>query len=139
MKRFYYTDPLAAAWMAKHYNMQFADMLGSRLAFVTTSRGCHFVSLEFDDNEEVQAELYDGKYYVHPDSLPLLGHKIGDTVHKDKSFFLIVDFEYGKDGKHSIGGGQKTIRGIYREKDPSKYIIIHRNNTPFINPESEEV
>ena len=59
-KRFFYTDPLAAAWMAKHHGMRFWN-------------GNHEIHvLPLVDGEKSE------RWYVHPDSLRLLEPQVGD-------------------------------------------------------------
>ena len=62
MTRYFYTDPLAAAWMAKHFGMRFTN--GEHEVCVTPL---------------VDAEA-DGIRFVHPDSLHLLELQGGDLV-----------------------------------------------------------
>jgi len=56
--RYYYEDPLEAAYMAKHYGMKL--------------------------DPEIEVYIYrdeeNFKYYIHPDSLPLLEPMDGDLV-----------------------------------------------------------
>ncbi len=67
--RHYYDDPLAAAWMTKHFGMnlqwQCADMHAASPA--------DFADAYMNDCGEV-------KYYIHPDSLYLLEPIDGDLI-----------------------------------------------------------
>lgn len=73
--KYFYTDPLAAAWMAKHFGMEY-DFSEHKFYGWTTE---HQLPLE--------------KYYIHPDSLHLLKLQIGDLVQQDSeySFFVISE------------------------------------------------
>lgn len=57
MTRFYYTDPLAAAWMAKHFGMWF------------TRESFHITLCDILDSIY---EADPAKCYIHPDSMRLL-------------------------------------------------------------------
>jgi len=59
----YYTDPLAAAWMTKHFGMKFS----TDSKFAANDR-----PIAIDDK-------YD-KFYIHPDSLHLLEPQYNDIV-----------------------------------------------------------
>lgn len=67
MDRFYYDDPLAAAWMAKHFGMFFEDdVVDWRAPCAVWGQ-----RILFDDKR---------KRYIHSDSLPLLEPQTGDLV-----------------------------------------------------------
>lgn len=63
-KRYYYTDPLAAAWMAKYFQMEF-----------TADSPMHCWSTEI--------RLPLDEYYIHPDSEHILEPQTGDLVALD--------------------------------------------------------
>jgi len=65
--KYYYTDPMAAAWMAKHFGMKFTS------------------SFELCDEYSHQNHCYyqaqgvaDDKLFIHPNSLHLLEPQVGD-------------------------------------------------------------
>lgn len=77
MTRAYYTDPLAAAWMEKHFDVRLHVMykdgtLGSPLT------GC--------------ADCWSPPYYIHPDSLFLLQARAGDLIVEDDKPYFITAF-----------------------------------------------
>lgn len=68
--KYFYKDPLAAAWMAKHFGMRFQDN-----------------GYEASPYEELLSHYDAGgdgktfpKYYIHPDSLHLLEPQRGDRL-----------------------------------------------------------
>lgn len=60
--KYFYTDHLAAAWMATYYGMKFTTENGNDSSFITP---IHF-------HEPENGDCYFGKLYIHPDSLHLL-------------------------------------------------------------------
>ncbi len=64
MTRYFYSDPLAAAWQAKHFGMRF--MIDEQPGYVIES--IHF------------PPAYTGKWFAHPDSLHLLEPVEGDLL-----------------------------------------------------------
>lgn len=73
--RFFYSEPLAAAWMAKHFGMRFHDGSGHRgedeinPVFRGNEIYWHFTQLNGFD-QHLKAICY--KPYVHPDSIKLV-------------------------------------------------------------------
>lgn len=67
MVKYFHTDPLVAAWMAKHFGMKFLIRTGLKY------KAC---PIEVDST--IRGMLHDAidyiewKYYIHPDSLHLL-------------------------------------------------------------------
>jgi hypothetical protein len=68
--RFFYTDPLAAAWMAKTYGMQFSRSKGEGVY-------AHRTLCDWDWNHNTHKPA---RFYIHPDSLTLLNPQVGDIV-----------------------------------------------------------
>lgn len=66
--RYFYTDPLAAAWMAKHHGIKIEPIsdIPSIKDFMWRGTG-NFIGIWEED-----------KYYIHPDSLHLLEPREGD-------------------------------------------------------------
>lgn len=69
-KRYYYTNPLAAAWMVKHFGMKFPWDNGKGIHSLNAL--CHW--------EHAPNRNQNRKFYIHPDSLHLLEPKISDMV-----------------------------------------------------------
>jgi hypothetical protein len=121
-KRFFYTDPLAAAWMAKHFGMKLvclhrneddgvdADHVGTPYPF---------------EHAILDAEMWEDairgtcrNIYVHPDSLPLLEPQIGDLITgRNRKVFMFHE-------------GATTPTENAR--------VAERNGIPFHSPESED-
>ena len=82
MKRYYYTDPLAAAWMAKHYGMMFGIRHYEKIIWDCEAQGMSGDWLPIKDWERIAADAADGNaqpaYYIHPDSLHLLEPRVCD-------------------------------------------------------------
>jgi hypothetical protein len=88
MSKFFYTDPLAAAWMDIHFGMRFLDARGNDIWFqpINSSFGYFLnrekpVQLQFvsKGNEERASFLHPeltfkplDRAYIHPDSLHVL-------------------------------------------------------------------
>lgn len=96
--KYFYTDPLSAAWMAKHFGMTFE----TEPELVKVSfEGMSYKTMDFlivsgyalDSSREV--------YYIHPDSLPILEPKIKDLVevniHPEPTHLMVTSnfFEWG--------------------------------------------
>lgn len=128
--RYYYDDPLSAAWMAKHFGIKFITKAFENLNYypeystvedimVNDANGC-FSPLE-------------GLIYIHPDSLHLLETKISD----------VIEFNYPyEDSKQVVMVVENSAtvyeQGIELNHIDFKYKIIQRNGIPFHYPKSEE-
>lgn len=77
-KRYFYTDPLAAAWMAKHFGIAFETPDGRSL---TCKDGKLFFPMPHPGIEgAIIWVISEDEHYIHPDSLHLLEPKVGDLV-----------------------------------------------------------
>lgn len=89
--RYFYTDPLAAAWMAKQFGMKF--VLNYDEASTKTGIYCEIYSpLSHDDID---------KLYIHPDSVKLLEPKENDVVFfnsHNEDFYIKLDNPILTDG-----------------------------------------
>ena len=74
MIRYYYTDPLAAAWMSKHFGMKIVD------EFVESFQIGAWASLKMLAEAKPVNEIGWSKQYIHAESLYLLEPLIGDIV-----------------------------------------------------------
>ena len=72
MQKFFYTDPLAAAWMWGRQDMKFVNSRDEPLAW-----------------RALTDDLYE-RYYVHPGSLHLLKAKPGDVLREPSDFARCV-------------------------------------------------
>ena len=116
-RRYFYTDPLAAAWMAKHFGMVFgsgSNKLTEPGDFTDTYEneyGC------FPKNEA-------DRHYIHPDSLHLLEPQVGDLC--SFLWWLMGSDKAAEHHKLYDGGHLAWQR------------IIQRNGLAFHWPESDE-
>jgi hypothetical protein len=119
--RYFYRDPLAAAWMTKHFGMKLHGPITTPLGEAAQSSRpmpVWIISRIIEQQERVGANDV-GRFYVSPDSLHLLEPKYKD---------LLV--------------GPNTMAAMFymddSDKEPSKRCrIIARNGIPFMWPESE--
>jgi hypothetical protein len=109
-----YTDPLAAAWMAKHFGIRLCSEIGFDLDASSICADMLERGNEWADWKE--------KYYVHHDSLPLWEPKVGD---------LAFVHEFRGDGVRLY---TQALGEFASEKN---YPIIQRDGRPFLWPTSE--
>lgn len=97
-KRYYYTDPLAAAWMAKHFGMKLhsihTDEQMADYDIPETDRNFDWFDSCIVDGFERDVEMVSDAIeyiekasdciYIHPDSLHLLEPQEGDAVEFDR-------------------------------------------------------
>lgn len=84
-KRFFYTDPLAAAWMAKHFGMWFEgldDYRDNLADAYQLTQLLHEIAQWKADKEPFSERIF-----VHADSLHLIEPQVGDCVEFDRWFF----------------------------------------------------
>ena len=119
----YYTDPLAAAWMAKYFGMKFDAEIPMRLdaGYINYVQDYSYETLRF-----YQREVSD-RMYIHSESLHLLKPREGDlwigkeTQEQNQLLRCIYITDLGKFSLHM-----------------SDMILIQRNGTPFHWPEIED-
>lgn len=118
--QYFYTDPLAAAWMENHQEMSFVDERGREITIVDGT----FIADAFSDGQACE------KAYLNPRSLQLLKPRVDDIVIEGSEYFAkITGFI---DGKICALFGDE-LDYVY---DPA---IIQRNGLAFMWPESEKV
>lgn len=121
-KRYFYTCPLKAAFMAKYYGMRFEPIsdIASIREFMWHGIG-NFIGLWEED-----------RYYIHPDSLHLLEPKNCDL---GTDGFDAYRYEHWDEA--SVPG--RWVLGRYgNASDPSAIRIVCRNGEAFHMPEVEE-
>lgn len=139
-QRYFYTDPLAAAWMVKHHGLKIHGP-------VHTAVGARAISIKpmpvwilaraIEAQEKGQA-YEDAKYCIHHDSLHLLEPRVGDffrwttSAGKDWHETHHRFVREGADERYTIGTAKRLIEELHGK-------ILERNNMPFIWPQSEEV
>lgn len=142
MKRYYYTDPLAAAWMVTHHNFHFESGQRSPLYF----DGDIF-------RRQKDSQPYTGsKFYVANNALRAgaeiepRGHDLITFVCDDGS--IAVDavetvYEPSDEGYPYTGNGYESVLHLCASHPDwihaSRAKVIQRNSIPFMWPESEEV
>jgi hypothetical protein len=83
-KRYFYRDPLAAAWMAKHFGMKFTDAEGERI-FARMGRNLYRKERRpAETGRFYEVAVFVDKVYIHPDSLPLLEPQENDVIYNDR-------------------------------------------------------
>lgn len=120
MKRYYYTDPLKAAWMAREFGVDYECGIWRN----------------FDDWPK-------GNIYISNDSLPIFEPKVGDM---DKSGRILkkvcleeIYDNWTSDYDQSLGVVYyRDDEGDDRDMPLSVVKIIQRDNKPFFIPEVEE-
>ena len=135
-RRAYYTDPLAAMWMTKHFGVQ------------VTRTHCHRGDGKFGESiqpvpiwilaRDVERQVSGNvRYYVHPDSLCLLEPKQWDIGQRLQGVPVVIctQDEYQEFRAHNIGGnyvpfGDPLMDNYFR--------IIQRNGLAFHWPLWEE-
>lgn len=128
MKRYFYTDPFAAAWMTTHHGVTYVNDLphGQGHCFQVISRASGWAD----------ASPYDlilpcnGKprVYIHPDSLHLLEPQVGDLLRGDEHTMPQIRYMDLPDSEQ-MGTGAALMRRGFK--------IIQRNGIPFMWPEHE--
>lgn len=119
--RYYYTDALAAAWMAKHFGMKFYHPDGDEFAPVGTSDAVDlFINAEHGQ-----------RLYIHHDSLALLEPQSGD-----------IALNCDGDATRLCDDDDTPFQGWTRISTAREFIgtaaeIIHRNELAFFWPEVE--
>jgi len=114
-RRFFYTDPLAAAWMAKHFKMDIRidDPDGKVFLETTLIHGLR----EWRDAISASTGY---KFYIHPDSLHLLDPRRDDLVTADWYEGTML-WEVDEVGDIDAG-----------------WVVLRRSNKPFHWPECEK-
>lgn len=126
-KRYFYRDPLAAAWMEKHFGMRFLlnEKETESIRILGNQINCY-----------PHHEKFEIKIHIHPDSLHLLEPQENDVV-KYVEYFTTINssavteqYYYGFwFPTHTAGG--ITYQNHYKE-------IIRRNNIAFMWPDVEQ-
>ena len=131
MKHFY-KDPLAAAWMAKHFGMEFFVRYKRFDGIVESSKFTFSNIIKYTTDKWPQTWV--NGFYIRPDSLHILEPEVGDDLQ-------FPDYDQVK----RYTDEECVINEHYRTRDweatASHYgqpKIIQRNGIAFMWPESEE-
>jgi hypothetical protein len=125
-RRFFYTDPLAAAWMAKHFKMDFRiDDPDGKVFLETLLHGLR-------EWRDATAASMGYKFHIHPDSLPLLEPQLGDVV-ESQQVDGVYDVVVSDDIYCGRGDRNTNLKDVKKHGDK----IVLRNGIPFMWPENE--
>lgn len=119
-KLYFYTDPLAAAWMAKHHGLKIlGPVIKDGGARGTSNRAMPvWILARCIEAAEKGFSASEDRYFIHSDSLPLLEPREGDLLTgRNRSVFMFYDAKVSPSG---------TPR------------VAERKGIPFIWPEGEE-
>lgn len=130
-KRYFYSDPLAAAWMVKHHGMTlYIGHLPDDYDAYSAVNWWHAI-----DDERFRREKFhqnDIRFYIHPDSLHLLEPQAGDILlvglSDEEPEYLLV--------KENVVGSLYAVSGSERYYVASTNRFIQRKGIPFIWPET---
>jgi hypothetical protein len=134
-KRYFYTDALAAAWMAKHFGMRFEGGSFELIGIIDEFEPTTFVwttpyNLARACDQPIRA-------YIHPDDLDLLEPEDGDLItweYPAGEFKERHSYEVITDG-HNHNHFPENARRLIEETGAH---IIMRGGIVFHWPESEE-
>lgn len=134
MIRFYYDDPISAAYMAKNHGMQLVEFWmfdRSPYAAEISFTGKVFIE-RGSDNSHI-------KFYLMPDDIKLLEPQAGDLV----EYWFEHQPDYWANGNNKKLRRQMEIKKeghllSMKARKPFKIIVIQRNGKAFIMPEEEE-
>lgn len=128
MTKLYYTNPLAAAVMAKEFGVQYSNkfLYGGEIGYNIENQGGF--------GEDID------KFYIHPDSYHIFEPQEGDIILalEEKAKKITSDEEC----KNLYGGLQDDE--VLRKTTFEKWLIIgddkiiQRNDKPFFTPERED-
>lgn len=140
MKRFFYTDPLAAAWMARHHGLKILGPVleaatGKR---ITSSRPMPvWILARAIEAAEKGICGDDDKYFVHQDSLHLLDPQIKDCVLIKSEGVVGFIYAGGLFGLHKVLPRKDTQMRIGECYPANDLTIIQRDGVAFMWPESD--
>lgn len=118
--RYYYTDPLRAAWMMRELGLKFEGYANNYpVAF------CHEMISEDKMNGRRE------KYYIHPDCHEMLKPQVDDVVEFDGFVYGLVN---------NIDADEIAIQcdDVFYVRDIEECVIIQRNGKAFFTPEVED-
>lgn len=138
-KKLYYTDPLAAAYMAREFGVRFHD---ENNAVEYGDNYKLYGLLDFiepvywpGDEPPVEIEKYTAayeRYYVHPDSYHIFDPQEGD---RDEDGYT---YDSKIEAWVSLPHFDENYGELVTMKGPKESKTARRNNEPFFWPESEE-
>jgi hypothetical protein len=130
-RRYFYTDPLAAAWMELHHDVKTGNLDDPFFSAWQVT----FFEADWRRSGEQPPE-YRQRYYIHPDSLHLLEPRIGDLIHNGccALYYMVIDeWISGFSGNAEV----EVERAVDWFSGEHYGLIIQRGGKPFMWPESE--
>lgn len=133
-KRYYYNDPLAAAWMAKHFGMDFqihsSDTHGN---FKDHLMDIGVIQIR----RHIEASATD-KYYIHPESESVLEPKDKDIALWKGDLGRIIENNTDIGWAFYVLEMNCSRRMLLSFRDLEEHPeIIYRNHLPFFWPKVE--
>lgn len=121
MKHYYYTDPLAAAWMTKHFEMRFCS-----------EEGYDLLPEDFYRYE---------KLYINHGDLLILNPKEGDVIYFTAELVEDIAEACGEKYKTELTIASDTDIMLFNKGEESYRLerIVERNGLTFMWPKSEDV
>jgi hypothetical protein len=142
--KYYYDDPLAAAWMVKHFGMRFELVMFN----VDTKNVVHHLCspelfVEWP-RLNLDTERFGLNYYIHPGDHHLLDPIPGDLVRRktDGICYVCVDEKALHDGWGVFAAPSAAYYGrtdSYQSIPFDALDIIQRNGKAFIIPKQEDL
>lgn len=147
MTKYFYTDPLAAAWMAKHFSMKL-ELRYTPEEIAEYEPGTEAYFFENAMIDDGIAEMWEDviaagcrRIYIHTDSLPLLKPKRWDVMTdrgKNSVGFVMTSLPDLTVIQSSTENAEQVLTRV--EIYPAgfdSWRIIQRDGKPFFWPESE--
>ena len=129
--KYFYTDPLAAAWMAKHFGMKF-EIEYDTLYFGEGDHKGKRINVNPLMTLKFNKDAFDSKtleWVISTDSLHLLEPQVGDlwiaTAPDTESEFWYLS--------------HKMMQAEILREMPSNFVCIQRNGIPFMWPAGEKM
>ena len=144
-KKLYYTDPLAAAYMAREFGVKFTTTQKQRVKRGVPARYTHIKKkVELSNPWSIACSSYKNKkLFIHPDSYYIFEAQLDDieqatdcVINPEMCINKVVEDEvphkmYPYSVIHQTPANLMLKEGVGQ--------IIQRNNKPFFWPESEEL
>jgi hypothetical protein len=128
MKKYFYTDPLVAAWMTKHHGFEIIELENE--AHIASYMLLLSMALHKPSKKE-------WRLLISPNSLHLLKPQVGDLTEEPAS--NLNNYRVRPSGSEQFAA--TTLAECYASElaDMGKLKIIQRKAVSFMWPESEEV
>lgn len=131
-KKLFYTDPLAAIYMAREFGVKFID--AEKLVYDDGDINYFF---DIFANVDDVINAYTKEHYIHPDSYDIFEPQKDDLVDLGDHGFAFVTERKGNNINCALFHIENCAwkDGYWHRRWVP---IIQRNNKPFFTPESEE-